>query len=116
MVTLDLNGNRTVEVDELTFTVEPESFEHFVIGLSKAASKGELDDIARTRCATLLSLSARISDWTGVGLPDGSAAECNATNKDRLFGQRPDLLFAIERQVNERDESAEKNLPSSPDG
>lgn len=120
-MSIQLKGGGTREIpvkDGVTFWVRPEGYQDVVYATQKMAEMG--GDLKMTNvvlgAGVGFSIISRIERWSGVTLPDGTEAPCDDTHKTSLFGQRPDLLQDLIRELVRQEMAESKNLQTSPDG
>ena len=113
---MKLLSEQTVELDGMTFTVRPQTYEDFARAMDYAEKLDISNENIRNVSIGSYSLLLRITSWTGVELSDGSVAECTDQNKMALFGQHPDLLNDLARHLGIIKEADEKNLETSQTG
>jgi hypothetical protein len=120
-MSIQLKGGGTREIparNGVTFWVRPEAYQDVVYATHKMVEMG--GDLKMTNvvlgAGVGFSVISRIERWQGVTLPDGSDAPCDDAHKENLFGQRPDLLQDLIRELVRQEAAEAKNLQTSPDG
>lgn len=130
-----ITGDRKVAVDyqgtKVVFTLAPENLDDQLQGMKWAEDRGLLGTEEREgpdgkkeiffRPAALVTMERisflrRTRAWEGIAGADGQALPCTDDMRILVFGQQPELILALIRQLNEDLAAERKNSEPSQTG
>uniref|UniRef100_A0A6H1ZGF9 Tail assembly chaperone n=1 Tax=viral metagenome TaxID=1070528 RepID=A0A6H1ZGF9_9ZZZZ len=108
-------GDITVEVQGMTFTLNPREYSNLMYWRSKIIEL-EIEDTETQAIGFMFAdCLLRIMAWEGPTIND-KPAPCTMKNKNLLFSQNPNLLNEIAVKVAEKEGLLEKNSETSQAG